>query len=95
MLVSTRCVLPSATQSCITMQLPLLAFLITMSLFFNSSRMRNSFTDRLGFGVLSSGSSAVVASIYSSNFGLLALGGTHCDLGLNGCFLPCRVLFRK
>ena len=72
------------------MQLPLSAFLITMSLFFfNSSRVRNSFTERLGFGVLSSGSS------YSSNFGLLALGGTHCDLGLNGCFLPCRVLFRK
>ena len=75
------------------MQLPLSAFLIMMSLFFfNSSRVRNSFTERLGFGVLSSGSSAVVAS---SNFGLLALGGTHCDLGFNGCFLPCRVLFRK
>ena len=48
------------------MQLPLSAFLITMSLFFfNSSRMRNSFLERLGFGVISSGSSAVVASIYS------------------------------
>ena len=75
------------------MQLPLSAFLITMSLlFFKSSRMRNSFLERLGFSVFLQ---VVVASLYSSNFRLLALGGAHCDLGLNECFLPCRVLFRK
>ena len=78
------------------MQLPLSAFLITVFLFFPSSwRVFTSFFERLGFGVLSSGSSAMVFSMYSSSFGLLALGGTHCDFGLKGCFLPCCLLFWK
>ena len=47
----------------------------------------------MGFRVLSSGSSAMVFSMYSSR--LLALGGTHCDFGLKGCFLPCCLLFLK
>ena len=75
-----------------TMQLPLLAFLITRSLSLPSScRVLASFLERC----LLSGSSASVFSMYSSNFGLLALGGAHCDLCLNGCFLCCRVLLQK
>ena len=46
------------------MQLPLSAFLMTMSLFLpNSCRIQASFFERLGFGVLSYGSSAMVASM--------------------------------
>ena len=97
--VSARWDLPSATyveRSCMTMQLPLSAFLITRSLFLPSScRVLASFLERFGFGFLLSSSSAGVFSMYSSSFGLLALGGAHCDLGLNGCFLCCRVLLRK
>ena len=78
------------------MQLPLSAFLITRFLLLPSScRALTSFFERLGRGVLSSGSSAIVFSMYSSSFGLLALGGIHCDFGLKGCFLPCRRLLRK
>ena len=79
-----------------TMQLPLSAFLITRFRFLpNSWRVFISFLERLGRGVLSSGSSASVFSMYFSSFLLLALGGFHCDFGLKGCFLPCRLLFRK
>ena len=59
------------------------------------TRVLVSFLERYGFGCLLSGSSASVFSMYSSSFGLLALGGAHCDLGLNGCFLCCRVLLRR
>ena len=78
------------------MQPPLSAFLITISLFLASScRIFISFFERLGFGVLSSGSSVIVLSMYSSSLGLLAFGGIHCDLGLKGSFFPNGLLFRK
>ena len=61
-----------------TMQLPLSVFLITRSLLLSSSwRIFSSFFERLGRGVLSSGSSASVFSMYSSSFLWLALGGFH------------------
>ena len=61
-----------------TMQLPLSAFSITRSQFLpNSWRVFISLLERLGRGVLSSGSSASVFSMYASSFLLLALGGFH------------------
>ena len=70
------------------MQLLLSAFLITKSLVLpSSSKIFISFFKRLGFRVFSSGSSASVFSMYSSSFGLLALGSIHGDFGLNGVFL--------
>ena len=69
------------------MQLPLSAFLITMSLF-----LPNSCFIRLGLGVLSSCSSAMVAS---SSI-LLALGGIHgVFFSLKGCLLPGCLLFLR
>ena len=66
------------------MQLPLSAF--TRSLLLPSScRILSLFFERLGRAVLSSGSSAIVFSMYSSGFGLLALGGIHCDFGFKDC----------
>ena len=77
--LSSRWVLPPATQverSCTTMQLPFSAFLNTKCLFLPSSwRIHASFLERSGLGVLFLCSSAVVFSMYSSNFGLLAFGG--------------------
>ena len=94
---SARWDLPSATYvewSCMMMQLPLSALLITRSLSLPSScRVLASFLERFSFGCLLSGSLASVFSMYSSSFRLLALGGAHCDL--NGCLLCCRVLLGK
>ena len=39
-----------------------------------------------------SASSASIFSIYSSSF---ALGGAHCDLGLNGCFCAVVCYYRS
>ena len=78
------------------MQPPLSAFLIIKSLVLpRSSKMFISFFERLGFRVFSSGSSASVFSMYSSSFGLQALGGIHRNFILKGCFLPCHLLLLK
>ena len=68
------------------MQLPLSAFLMIRDL----SRLtrcsaRCSFSDRLLFRSLTCGQSSVIAVMYSSSLGLLALGGIQVDLGLKGC----------
>ena len=68
------------------MQLPLSAFLMIRDLCrLTRCSARCSFSDRLLFRGLTCGQSSVIAVMYSSSLGLLALGGIQVDLGLKGC----------
>ena len=68
------------------MQLPLSAFLMIRDSFrLTHSSARCCFSDRLLFRGLTCGQSSVIAVMYSSSLGLLALGGIQVELGLKGC----------